>query len=135
MSTHRASPRLRLAAARSHRAAQAGLSLVELMVAMTISLVILAALVGLFTNTSRSNRETARANSMIESGRLSVQVLEADVLHAGYWGTHVSTFDDQTFDAAPDDAPTFVPDPCLAYDPAAWDEDALEPADPSVDVA
>ena len=126
MSKHRTSPRLRLTAARSHRAAQAGLSLVELMVAMTISLVILAALVGLFTNTSRSNRETARANSMIESGRLSVQVLEADVLHAGYWGTHVSTFDDQTFDAAPDDAPTFIPDPCLAYDPAAWDEDYVD---------
>jgi type IV pilus assembly protein PilW len=35
---------------------QGGLTLVELMVAMTISLLILAALVALFTNTSRSNR-------------------------------------------------------------------------------
>ena len=37
------------------RVLQAGLSLVELMVAMTISLLILGALVALFSNTSRSN--------------------------------------------------------------------------------
>ena len=102
------------------RAAQRGLTLVELMVAMTISLLILAALVALFTNTSRSNREFARANGMIESGRLAIQVLEADVQHAGYWGTYVAGFDDQTAAGVPGDAPTGVPDPCLAYDPATW---------------
>ena len=42
------------------RRGQSGLSLVELMISMTISLVILAALVLLFTNTSRSNRELSR---------------------------------------------------------------------------
>jgi type IV pilus assembly protein PilW len=104
--------------------AQSGLSLVELMISMAISLVILAALVLLFTNTSRSNREFARANGMIESGRLALQVLEADVLHGAYWGTHVAAFDDQTLGTVPDDAPTSVPDPCLAY--AAWTEDHLD---------
>jgi type IV pilus assembly protein PilW len=107
-------------------ARQAGLSLVELMVAMTISLLILAALVALFTNTSRSNREFARANSMIESGRLAVQVLEADVVHAGYWGTYVAAFDDQTASGVPTDAPTLVPDPCLAYNPANWNAAYVE---------
>ena len=102
------------------RAGQGGLTLVELMVAMTISLLILAALVALFTNTSRSNREFARANGMIESGRLAIQVLEADVQHAGYWGTYVAAFADPTSEAAPLDAPTVVPDPCLAYDAATW---------------
>ena len=101
-------------------ARQRGLTLVELMVAMTISLLILAALVALFTNTSRSNREFARANGMIESGRLAIQVLEADVQHAGYWGTYVAGFDDQTADGVPSDAPTGVPDPCLVHDPATW---------------
>src|SRR5687767_120670 len=105
---------------------QAGLSLVELMVAMTISLVILAALVALFTNTSRSNREFARANGMIESGRLAIQVLEADILHAGYWGTYVAGFDDQTATGVPLDAPTAVPDPCFAYDPATWAGNYIE---------
>jgi type IV pilus assembly protein PilW len=110
----------RMPAATRTLALQGGLTLVELMVAMTISLLILAALVALFTNTSRSNREFARANGMIESGRLAIQVLEADVQHAGYWGTYVAAFDDQTADGVPDDAPTVVPDPCLAYDPATW---------------
>ena len=110
----------RMPAATRTLALQGGLTLVELMVAMTISLLILAALVALFTNTSRSNREFARANGMIESGRLAIQVLEADVQHAGYWGTYVAAFDDQTAEGAPIDAPTLVPDPCLAYDPATW---------------
>jgi type IV pilus assembly protein PilW len=111
-------------AAFTARLRQAGLTLVELMVAMTISLLILGALVALFTNTSRSNREFARANGMIESGRLAVQVLEADILHAGYWGTYVAAFDDQTAAGVPLDAPTLVPDPCLAYDPAIWTENS-----------
>jgi type IV pilus assembly protein PilW len=99
---------------------QSGLSLIELMVAVAISLVILAALVALFVNTSRSNREFARANSMIENGRLAVQVLENDVIHAGYWGTYVPDFDDQTAGGVPADVPTGIPDPCLAYNPGNW---------------
>ncbi len=105
---------------RIKRIRQSGLSLIELMVAVAISLVILAALVALFVNTNRSNREFARANSMIENGRLAVQVLENDVIHAGYWGTYVPDFDDQTAAAVPDDVPTAIPDPCLAYNPANW---------------
>ena len=105
---------------------QSGLSLVELMVAVAISLVILAALVAMFVNTSRGSREFARANSMIESGRLAVQVLENDVVHAGYWGTYVPDFDDQTSAAVPTDTPTAVPDPCLAYNPGNWTVDYIE---------
>ena len=99
---------------------QRGLTLVELMVSMTIGLVILGALVAIFVNTSRSNRELSRVNSVIENGRLAVQVLESDIMHAGFWGTFVPQFDDQTDDAVPADVPNAVPDPCLAYDPATW---------------
>jgi type IV pilus assembly protein PilW len=95
---------------------QAGFSLVELMVSLLIGLVILAALVALFVNSSGSNRELARANSVIENGRLAIELLEADVVHAGYWGSYMPTFDDQTFQDLPTDAPTAVPGPCLAYD-------------------
>jgi type IV pilus assembly protein PilW len=98
---------------------QSGVTLIELMVAMAIGLVILAALVAVFVNTSRSNRELARTNSVIENGRLAVQVLENDIVHAGFWGTFVPQFDDQTEDAVPADVPNAVPDPCLAYDPVA----------------
>ena len=63
-----------------------GFSLVELMVSIVIGLVILAALVALFVNTSGSNRELARANSLIENGRLAIELLESDVVHAGLLG-------------------------------------------------
>jgi type IV pilus assembly protein PilW len=96
--------------------AQSGFSLVELMVSIVIGLVILAAMVALFVNSSGANRELARANSLVENGRLAIELLESDVVHAGYWGAYMPTFDDQTFPDPPTDAPSAVPDPCLAYD-------------------
>jgi type IV pilus assembly protein PilW len=101
---------------------QRGFSLVELMVSIVIGLVILAAMVALFVNSSGSNRELARANTLIENGRLAIELLESDVVHAGYWGAYMPEFDDQTFGGTelpldpPTDVPTAVPDPCLPYD-------------------
>ena len=97
-----------------------GFGLVELMVSMAIGLVIIAALVALFAGTSRNNRAMATANSVIENGRFAIQLLEDDLLHAGYWGTWVPRFDNPTVEVAPGDAPTAVPNPCLAYDATAW---------------
>ncbi len=100
---------------------QRGLSLVELMVSVTIGLLILAALVALFVNTSGNNREMARANSVIENGRLAIQLLESDIVHAGFWGGSIPDYDNQTADdRVPTDVPTAVPDPCLAYSTANW---------------
>jgi type IV pilus assembly protein PilW len=101
---------------------QRGFGLVEVMVSLAIGLVIIAALVALFIGTSRNNREMATANSMIENGRFAIQLLENDLAHGGYWGTHVPLFDDQTSDDVPVDVPAGVPDPCLAYDPVDWDD-------------
>jgi type IV pilus assembly protein PilW len=102
------------------RGSERGFNLVELMVSMAIGLVILGALVALFVNTSGSNREMARANSLIENGRLAMQLLESDVAHAGYWGGHIPEYDDLTLKDSPTDAPTTaVPDPCQDYDD--WD--------------
>jgi type IV pilus assembly protein PilW len=101
-------------------AREGGLSLVELMISITIGLVILAAMVALFVNTSRSNREMARANNVIENGRLAIQLLEADLVHAGFWGAYVPQFDDQTGDVIPTDTPTAAPNPCAAYNPGLW---------------
>ncbi|MDP3620126.1 MAG: PilW family protein, partial [Ramlibacter sp.] len=50
-----------------------------------------------------------------------------DVAHAGFWGGYIPKFDDLTqpddslspLPGAPDDYPSAVPDPCLAY--ASWD--------------
>lgn len=93
---------------------QDGVTLIELMVAMAIGLLIMVAILTLFVNTSRTNTELAKTNSMIENGRFAIQLLQNDLIHAGYWGEL-----DYTSDPAPSFAtPTAIPDPCLA--PASW---------------
>lgn len=92
------------------RLAARGLSLVELMVAMALGLMIMTALVALYGSLSRTNNEMAKTNQLIENGRFAVQLLQGDLVHAGFWG--------------PIDAieATAIPDPCLAY--ANWPTDA-----------
>jgi Tfp pilus assembly protein PilW len=95
-----------------------GLTLVELMVAMTISLFVLLALVNVFVNVSRTNDEMARTTSLIENGRATIQILQNDLVHAGYWGGYVSQFDNLTATGIPGDVPTAIPNPCDAV--ATW---------------
>jgi len=102
------------------RLAERGFGLVELMVSIAIGLVLIAALVALFLGTTRNNREMSTANSMIENGRFAIQLLEGDIVHAGFLGTFVPQFDDATAGGVPGDLPTAVPDPCLAFNPTNW---------------
>jgi prepilin-type N-terminal cleavage/methylation domain-containing protein len=96
-----------------------GFSLVELMIAMTISLLMMTALVAVFVNSSRSSNELAKTNSMIDNGRFAAQLLESDISHAGFWGGYVPQFDDLTATAVPGDVPAAVPNPCQPF--ATWD--------------
>jgi type IV pilus assembly protein PilW len=98
---------------------QQGFTLVELMISMVLGLFIILALLTMLVNTSRNNTEMSTSNRVIENGRFALQLLVADISHAGYWGGHVPAFDNLSASAAPDDAPTAVPDPCLAF--ASWD--------------
>src|SRR6059058_5190077 len=61
-----------------------GYSIIELMVAITISLIVLAALVGLFAGNSRERGEIERANQQTESGRYALQIIGDDLRGAGY---------------------------------------------------
>lgn len=98
-----------------HLALQKGFSLIELMISITIGLLIMVALGSLFLNINRSNNEMAKTNSQIENGRFAIQLLQEDIVHAGYWGAYVPQFDDLTITGAPTGVPTAVPNPCLAY--------------------
>lgn len=100
--------------------AQAGFTLVELMVSLALGLLVVTAMLGIYLNTSRTNVEMAKTNSQIESGRFAMQFLQNDLAHAGFWGTFVPAFDDLTSGAVPGDAPTGVPAPCLAYNSTNW---------------
>jgi len=102
-----------------------GLSLIELMIAIAIGMVVVAALLALYLNVTRTNNEMAKMNRQIENGRFAIQLLQDDVVHAGFWGTYVPEFDDLTLAGAnpPLDAPTALPDPCKAQ--ANWTGDDL----------
>lgn len=65
---------------------EGGFSLAELMIAVTIGLLILAGLSGVFSTTSKSRGEVERANRQIENGRYAVQLLTDDLKLAGYFG-------------------------------------------------
>ena len=103
---------------------QRGLTLIELMVSITIMLIVVAALLALFLNVNNTQREMVRVNRQIESGRLSVFVLEYEISHAGFWENYMPEFDDLTVSGVPEKVPTgTAPDPCLAYSAANWTDD------------
>jgi type IV pilus assembly protein PilW len=84
------------------RRTTAGFTIVELLVALAISLLILTALVTLFVNQSVARVELDKGSRQIENGRYALQVLTDDVRHAGYYGPLIN----------PPDAPGAMPDPC-----------------------
>ncbi len=84
------------------RAAQAGLSLVELTVAMTVGLFILGGIGLTLTNTARARGDLDQSLQQIENARYAMQALGQDIRHAGYYGRYVSSLP----------VPAAMPDPC-----------------------
>ncbi len=99
---------------------QAGFGLVELMVSITIGLLIVSALLTLLINSTKNNAEMAKTHNLIENGRFAIQLLENDIVHAGFWGSHVPEFDNLAYEKVPGDVPIAIPDPCLEYE--TWDK-------------
>jgi type IV pilus assembly protein PilW len=63
-----------------------GFSLIELMVAMAIGLLLLAAMVTVYVNGSQSNAELEKSVRQIESGRYAMDLLGEDISMSGYYG-------------------------------------------------
>lgn len=82
---------------------QTGLSLIELMIALAIGLVVLAALTSVFVDSSRTRNEMQKSTQQQESGRYAVQLLSNNLMHAGYLAE---------FDQSPLTTPAALPDPC-----------------------
>lgn len=89
----------------------AGASLVELMVALAIGAIILAALAAVFFTSSLSRRETDRSARQIENGRYAMQLLTSELKLAGYYAEFDPSVLLMTLAA--------LPDPC-ATTVAAW---------------
>lgn len=104
---------------------QRGLSLVELLISIAIGLLIVIAMLALYSNMSSSGRELAKANLLIENGRSAIQLIHEDAQHAGFWASYVPPHDDVTFKGSlptftsnpldPRQVPTAIPDPCLEF--------------------
>ncbi len=99
-------------------ARQAGLSLVELMIALTIGLILLAGMSALIVKQSTARIELEKSSRQMENGRYAIELLRQDIEHAGFYSEY----------APPNTAVYSVPDPCLTTN-AGW-----TPATPEVPV-
>lgn len=68
------------------RRAQAGLSLVELMISITLGLLVLSGVLTAFFNTSSARNEVERTSRQIENGRYAVDLVGTDLRLAGFFG-------------------------------------------------
>lgn len=85
-----------------------GFSLIELMIAMTIGLLLLAGLTTIFINSSNASRELQKTSQQIENGRYAIDVISTDLRLAGFYG-HLHNMGALT-------PPAGAPDPCETVD-------------------
>ncbi len=69
---------------------QHGYSLLEVLVAITLSAILLTGLVELFISSSRNSTATTQLSRIQETGRITLQFLNADIRRAGYFGGNVA---------------------------------------------
>jgi type IV pilus assembly protein PilW len=89
------------------RSLQAGVSLVEAMIAMTIGLLLLATLSQIFVSNSAFRRDLDRSSRLVENASYAMERISEDVRAAGYY----AEFD---LGAAGLPLPETKPDPCSA---------------------
>ncbi len=65
---------------------QTGMSLIEIMVALTISLVLLAGVVQIFTSSKQTYRNNDALARVQENGRFAIDLLSRDLRMGGFWG-------------------------------------------------
>lgn len=66
--------------------AQKGFGLIELMIAMTISLILLAGVVQIYSNSKQTYRSQEANSRLQESGRTAIAILQRDIRSAGFQG-------------------------------------------------
>lgn len=68
------------------RTKERGFSLIEMMISITIGLMIVAALVGVLVNSSRSSKTNERTSELQGNGRYALDTLKRELRQAGYRG-------------------------------------------------
>ncbi len=67
-------------------ASQAGLSIIEVIVALALSLIITLGLTQIFTSNSQSFRVSEASARIQETGRLATSIIGREIRNASYWG-------------------------------------------------
>ena len=78
------------------RTGQSGFSLTEMMVAITVSLFIIGALVTVVLGSSSTSRTREQASDLQVNGRYAMEQIKNDLMHAGYLGISSLFFPDQS---------------------------------------
>jgi type IV pilus assembly protein PilW len=78
----------------------------------------------LYTNIARNQTQLGNTGRQVENGKFALQLLQEDLLHAGYWGEYLPGFDNKGLNP-PADVPAALPDPCLAYSATNWNADYI----------
>ncbi len=79
-----------------------GVSLIELMIAITIGLFIMAGMASIFASSAQSHAELEKASRQIENGRFGAESIAEDIQLAGFYGDYLPA---NTFTPS-------IPDPC-----------------------
>jgi len=75
----------------THQPRQRGLTLVELMVALTLGLVVTSAILAVYLNTTRGHAQNERYAWMQENARFALKALSDDIGMVDFWGKVIST--------------------------------------------
>lgn len=67
---------------------QAGITLLEIMVALSLGAFMLVGIISLMASVSSTRTELGRSSEQIENGRYAVQILSDDAVLAGYYGPY-----------------------------------------------
>src|SRR4029453_6104353 len=102
---------------RAPRASQRGLTIVELMIAMTVALMVLGTVPGVLAGTSRNRASLERSARLLENTQYAMDLLRDDNTQGGY------------YDALTTSIVTWrVPDPCaVAMDDLGWSAPGTSP--------
>jgi type IV pilus assembly protein PilW len=73
------------------RTRESGFSLVELMIASTIGLLILSAMISVLVSSMESRNEVEKSSRQIENGRYAVDMLREDIQLAAFYGDYFPT--------------------------------------------
>lgn len=91
---------------RRYRRQQRGITLIEIMVSLAISMFLLIGLLTVFSNSSKLNSDLNVSMQQIENGRFAIQALSDDIALAGFYDRLPAMLT----------APSSLPDPCAFSD-------------------